>query len=75
MPNASKYIVIRDRKILKRRTGNFNLNGRITLMEVDYGLSSSPFYDLNTLGLCSGNSFLYLISTCPASMIISSSAY
>lgn len=26
------------------------LNGRITLMEVGYGLSSSPFYDLNTLG-------------------------
>ena len=50
MPNASKYIVIRDRKILKRRTGTFNLNGRITLMEVDYGLSSSPFYGLNTLG-------------------------
>ena len=50
MPNASKYIVIRDWKILKRRTGNFNLNGRITLMEVDYGLSSWPFYDLNTLG-------------------------
>lgn len=50
MPNASKYIVIRDRKILKRRTGKFNLNGRIALMEVDYGLSSSPFYDLNTLG-------------------------
>lgn len=50
MPNASKYIVIRDRKILKRRTGTFNLNGRITLMEVDYSLSSSPFYDLNTLG-------------------------
>lgn len=50
MPNASKYIVIRDRKILKRRTGKFNLNGRIALMEVDYGLSSSSFYDLNTLG-------------------------
>ena len=50
MPNASKYIVIRDRKILKRRTGTFNLNGRIALMEVDYGLSSSPFYGLNTLG-------------------------
>ena len=50
MPNASKYIVSRDRKIVKGRTGNVHLNGRITLMEIDYGLSSSPFYDLNILG-------------------------
>lgn len=59
MPNASKYIVIRDRKILNwgGRTGNFNLNGRISLMEVDYGLSSSPFYDLNTLGYVQGTRF------------------